>query len=98
MIVSSVYLERSRLDRSVPMERDAVEEARCHQAGQTMREGARLSVALMLTLLDRGIGKTDMSIDEMTLGFADSCSCKQKMHTISLVLCGCSRLGSVSKG
>lgn len=64
MIVSGFYLERSRLDRSVPMESDAVEEARSHQPGRRMRFSGkvRLSVARMLILLDAGIGKTNLSL------------------------------------
>ena len=80
MIASGFHLERWRLDRSISMERDAVEEARYHQPGRRMRYPGkvRLSVARMIILLDAGIGQTNISLGEMTLGSADSRSLRRK--------------------
>jgi hypothetical protein len=90
MILSSFHLEKWRLNRSVPMDRDAVEEARYHQAGRRMRfrKEVRLLVARVLTLLDVGVGKTgetNTSIYEMILGFADSSSFKNIHCTLSVL-------------
>jgi hypothetical protein len=66
-----------------------VEEARYHQPGRRMRFSGkvRLSVARMLILLDAGIGKTKISVDEMTLGSADSRSFRRKQSTAHYQSC-----------
>jgi hypothetical protein len=87
IVWAGYHLQRWVLNRQAPNERYALEEARYHHGGRTVRssEEMRILVAGMLTLLYVGIGRTGFSIDEMPVVFADSCGFRQ-IHCTSPVL------------